>query len=100
VEWHATDTILGAIYQNPMLRERFQLLTNCRVTRVAIEGKKENGEYQIGASEVKDLLKDTRKCDPNFYVRAKAYVIASGAVATPQVRSPLYLFVLATDSFG
>lgn len=87
VNWHATDTILEHIYLHPEKKARFRLLTNHRVTRVCVEDPNAK-ELKIGAAEVKDLLKDVRDPNsPSSYISAKVYIIAAGAVATPQVRS-------------
>ncbi|KAI0760589.1 pyranose 2-oxidase [Fomes fomentarius] len=77
VNWHATDTILEQIYLDEEKRARFRLFTNHRVTRLAVADENA-AEYTIGAAEVKDLLRDVN--DPDVFI------VAAGAVATPQVR--------------
>ncbi|KAI0773530.1 pyranose 2-oxidase [Fomes fomentarius] len=85
VNWHATDTILEHIYLHPEKKARFRLLTNHRVTRVCVEDSNAK-ELKIGAAEVKDLLKDVNDPNsPSSYISAKVYIIAAGAVATPQI---------------
>jgi hypothetical protein len=98
VNWHAADTILEDIITNPAWSARFKLLSNSRVTRLAIddvEPKDENGDYKIGAAEVKDLLANVDGQNPNFYVRARVYVVAAGAVATPQVHATIVRLIAA-----
>lgn len=90
VYWHATDGILEKIYTKPELRARFRLLTNHRCTRVAVSERRADGTWTIGAAEVKNFLAHVNdQEEQNSYVHAKMYVIAAGAVATPQVRSML-----------
>lgn len=87
VNWHATDTILEPIYLDEEKRARFRLFTNHRVTRLAVTDPNA-AEYTIGAAEVKDLLKNVNDSDgASSYIYAKVFIVAAGAVATPQVRS-------------
>ncbi|EIN03465.1 pyranose 2-oxidase [Punctularia strigosozonata HHB-11173 SS5] len=86
VYWHGTDVILEKIYTNPELKSRFRLLTNHRCTRVAVSDHHADGTWTIGAAEVKDFLADVSNHEEQHsYVQAKMYVIAAGAVATPQI---------------
>lgn len=82
VEWHAAERILRPIYLDPSKRERFTLLTNHRCTRLALDTS-QTGEHKIGAVEVRDLLEDKSTADS--YITAQVYIVAAGAVATPQV---------------
>ncbi|KAG9097401.1 hypothetical protein FRC06_007589 [Ceratobasidium sp. 370] len=75
----------------PRYQGKFRLLPNHRVTRYAL--KKGSGAGETGtvvAAEVQDLMADrANRSDPNapvhFYIKAKYFVTACGAVATPQV---------------
>ncbi|KAJ3537891.1 hypothetical protein NM688_g6602 [Phlebia brevispora] len=93
VEWHATDRILEELFTDLEKSKRFTLMTNHICTKVSMVPRLkgpggEQDQYEVGAAEVLCLLpqgegrKDT---DPPFYITAKAYVIACGAVGTAQV---------------
>ncbi|KAF9457214.1 putative pyranose oxidase [Collybia nuda] len=101
VQWHSAENVFEDMFTDPnkknadgMKRGFFRLLTNTRCTRFALEAN--THPYKIGAAEVKDLLLDRLFPDPsltpNFYIRAKVYITAAGAVATPQI--------LAKSGFG
>lgn len=100
VQWHAADNVFGDMFTNPdkenakgKKRGYFQLLTNTRCTRLEL---KPTNSFQVGLVEVQDLLE--ARLQPvvsgpiDFYIRAKTYVVAAGAVATPQI--------LANSGFG
>ncbi|KZP03746.1 GMC oxidoreductase [Athelia psychrophila] len=105
VQWHAADNVYGDLFedskkkkQNKAGKERgfFALLTNTRVTKYHERQDGLNAGHHIELVEVKDLLEDrlapTIAGDVNFYIKAKIYVTAAGAVATPQI--------LANSGFG
>jgi len=104
VEWMSAESVFGDLILKqhvlpgerqkiglpndppPEYRKKFRLLTNHRVTRYALE---EEGK-KIAAVEVQDLMADRlpgHQLDGpiNFYIKAKVYVTAAGAVATPQI---------------
>lgn len=89
VEWHAADRILDELFTDPAKRKKFTLLTNHRCTRVIM--KKDGngpGKHTIVGAEVTNLLPRTVHNfhgDSTYGIRAKAYVIAAGSVATAQV---------------
>ncbi|KAJ7660888.1 putative pyranose oxidase [Mycena polygramma] len=77
-------------------RGYFKLLTNIRCTRFKLEPSETEG-YKIGLVEVQDLLAarlvpEAASPEIDFYIKAKAYVVAAGAVANPQI--------LANSGFG
>ncbi|KAG9123868.1 Pyranose 2-oxidase [Ceratobasidium sp. 392] len=77
VTWTGVDTILGEQANNP----RFKLLTETRVTKLDF-GPVPGGKKALGVL-VRDLnaSHETRDC----IIKAKYYVIACGAVCTPQI---------------
>ncbi|PSS38000.1 hypothetical protein PHLCEN_2v183 [Hermanssonia centrifuga] len=89
VEWHATDRILEPLFTDPRLSPLFTLLTNHRCTRVNIDPSIPSpNSHTVRCAEVKCLLPEIEGRDANdstFYVHANAYVIACGAVGTPQI---------------
>jgi pyranose oxidase len=88
VEWHATDRILETLFTDDRKKRLFTLLTNHRCTRVVPNHFEPGKENDIVAAEVKCLLPHAEDRDGNkstFYVRARAYVVACGSVATAQV---------------
>ncbi|KAJ6503796.1 putative pyranose oxidase [Mycena sanguinolenta] len=103
VQWHAADDVYGDMFTNPtklnkhkVKRGYFKLLTNTRCTRFELDTGATDG-YRIGLVEVQDLLaarlvSEHSSPEINFYIKAKAYVVAAGAVATPQI--------LANSGFG
>jgi len=100
VQWHAADNVYGDMFlkrdkknKQGVQRGTFVLLTNTRCTRLVVDGQ--SGEPEIKLVEVRDLLEDrfevpSEKID--FYIKAKTFVVAAGAVATPQI--------LANSGFG
>ena len=87
VEWHAADRILETLFTDENKAKRFTLLTNHCCTRVIMNKDQHNGNT-VEAAEVRCLLpfeEGREGLSPTFYVRAKAYVVACGAVATAQV---------------
>lgn len=82
----------------PTYQNRFRLLTNHRVTRYALE--KDGDGIRVVAAEVQDLMADRHEnrandAPINFYIKAKYFVTAAGAVATPQI-----LYNSGLDNFG
>ncbi|KAG5651605.1 hypothetical protein H0H81_008097, partial [Sphagnurus paluster] len=73
VTWTGSDTVLGDAVHNP----NFQLRDETRVTRLVYDNL--NPDIIKGA-----LVKDLRK-ELNYVVRAKVYVVACGAIGTPQI---------------
>lgn len=92
VEWHATDRILEELFTDHEKRKKFTLLTNHRVTRLAIHKDAHgHGKHTIVGAEVTNLLPKTHHNlqgeDTTYGIKAKTYVVAAGAVGTAQVRS-------------
>ncbi|PIL28620.1 hypothetical protein GSI_08662 [Ganoderma sinense ZZ0214-1] len=73
VTWTGADTVLKDTVKDP----RFKLLTETRVTRLVLNDL--GGDHAVCA-----LVRDLRN-DRDAIVVAKAYVVACGAVGTPQV---------------
>ncbi|TDL21831.1 putative pyranose oxidase [Rickenella mellea] len=100
VQWHGADNIYGDLFTDRdkcnkagVQRGKFLLLTNTRCTRVVSDRKVQ--QINIQYAEVKDLLADrytVAQGDTNFAIFAKVFVIAAGAIATPQI--------LANSGFG
>ncbi|KAJ7021158.1 putative pyranose oxidase [Mycena alexandri] len=103
VQWHAASNVYGDMFTDPnkqnkqgVKRGYFKLLTNTRCTRFELDSSTTVG-HKVALVEVQDLL-DARLVSENshpeidFYIKAKAYVVAAGAVATPQI--------LANSGFG
>ncbi|KAH7924400.1 putative pyranose oxidase [Leucogyrophana mollusca] len=103
VQWHAPDNIFGDMFTDPnkknsegVQRGCFQLLTNTCCTRLIQEGYS-NTNVDLKLAEVMDLLAARFAGTPdapqtNFAINAKTFVVAAGAVATPQI--------LAKSGFG
>ncbi|KAJ6600287.1 putative pyranose oxidase [Mycena vulgaris] len=103
VQWHAADDVYGDMFTNPtklnkdkVKRGYFKLLTNTRCTRFVLDTGVAAGR-RVGLVEVQDLLAARLVSEPSspeidFYIKAKAYVVAAGAVANPQI--------LANSGFG
>ncbi|KAJ7626525.1 hypothetical protein DFH06DRAFT_1141836 [Mycena polygramma] len=100
VQWHAANDIYGDIFdeqdkqsKGKVKRGYFKLLTNTRCTRFELDTSAPKG-YKVGLVEVQDLLAARLVPSPeiDFYIKAKAYVVAAGAVANPQI--------LANSGFG
>jgi len=113
VEWMSAESVFGDLIlqqhvlpnerrvvgisdkaPDPTYKKRFRLLTNHRVTRYALN---KNG---VVAAEVQDLIADRHHDQPahapiNFYIKAKYFVTAAGAVANPQI-----LFNSGLNNFG
>ncbi|KAI0084963.1 putative pyranose oxidase [Irpex rosettiformis] len=106
VRWHAADDVYYDIFDQSLFgkpnsenikRGKFFLLTNTRCTKLHTSTGSATENVHIGIAEVMDLLADRFSGTPspkpvNFAIRAKVYVIAAGAVATPQI--------LANSGFG
>ncbi|KAJ8082442.1 hypothetical protein PM082_008297 [Marasmius tenuissimus] len=100
VQWHAADNVFGDMFEKPdkknakgVQRGKFALLTNTRVTKLHL--KPSGNTPSIALAEVKDLLSDRLTPDSpetNYAINAKTFVVAAGAVATPQI--------LANSGFG
>lgn len=107
VQWHAADNVYGDMFTNPTKqnaagkqRGSFILLTNTRCTRFNLDLPNPTTvtpPFKVGFAEVTDLLAD--RVNPvghsestDYRIRAKTFVVAAGAVATPQI--------LASSGFG
>ncbi|KAJ8082436.1 hypothetical protein PM082_008291 [Marasmius tenuissimus] len=100
VQWHAADNIFGDMFEKPdkknakgVQRGKFALLTNTRVTKLHL--KPGGNTASIDFAEVKDLLNERFTPDgtqTNYAINAKTFVVAAGAVPTPQI--------LANSGFG
>ncbi|KZV78321.1 pyranose 2-oxidase, partial [Exidia glandulosa HHB12029] len=87
VRWHSAENVSHT--QLPPVGNRgfFRLLCNTRCTKLYESG----GEIQL--VEVRDLIKAMQgETDIDFGIKAKVYIVAAGAVATPQI--------LANSGFG
>ncbi|KLO05211.1 FAD/NAD(P)-binding domain-containing protein [Schizopora paradoxa] len=87
VFWNAADTILKSIYVDPKKREKLTLLTNtgCQYLEIEIPS---TGEKTAKRARCYDYLHSAMEGDntsAEVIVEAKYFVIASGAVATPQI---------------
>ncbi|KAJ7107426.1 putative pyranose oxidase [Mycena epipterygia] len=103
VQWHAANNVYGDMFDEPAKlnkandkRGYFKLLTNTRCTRFELDTGATAG-HRVGFVEVQDLLAARLVPEPespeiDFYIKAKAYVVAAGAVANPQI--------LANSGFG
>jgi len=102
VQWHSADNVFGDLFTNPTKKNKegkqrgvFKLLTNTRCTRFVMDPLSP-GPHHIVAVELKDLLADRQYTVPSeetiFYLKAKTFITAAGAVATPQI--------LAKSGFG
>ncbi|KAG9097441.1 hypothetical protein FRC07_010789, partial [Ceratobasidium sp. 392] len=72
----------------PTYQKKFRLLTNHRVTRYAL--KKDGQGGRVVAAEVQDLMADRhnnrdQNAPVHYYIKAKCFVTAAAAVATPQI---------------
>ncbi|KAI0689662.1 putative pyranose oxidase [Cytidiella melzeri] len=104
VRWHSAENVYYDIFDQSLFgkqnsegvkRGKFYLLTNTRCTK--LHNDTSDTEPNVGfagdivSAEVMDLLADrfsgTTKPTPkvNYAIKAKIYVIAAGAVATPQI---------------
>ncbi|KAI0084962.1 putative pyranose oxidase [Irpex rosettiformis] len=106
VRWHAADHVYYDIFDQNLFgkpnseninRGKFFLLTNTRCTRLHNTTGSAKENVHVGVAEVMDLLADgfsgtTQHKPVNFAINAKVYVVAAGAVATPQI--------LANSGFG
>jgi len=113
VEWMSAESVFGDLIlqqhvfngeredlelnnaDEPKYKKKFRLLTNHRVTRYAL-----SKEGRAMAVEVQDLLADRNNpgvvgAPINFYIKAKYFVTAAGAVATPQI-----LYNSGLNNFG
>lgn len=87
VFWHATDTILKDIYSDPEKRDRLTLLTNTGCQYLEVDDK-ENAENSVMSAKCYDHLHSAIAGDiesAEVIVEAEYFVIAAGAVGTPQV---------------
>ncbi|GJE91247.1 pyranose 2-oxidase [Phanerochaete sordida] len=88
VEWHATDRILEELFTDPAKRARFTLLTNHRCTKLVFKHYRPKEENAVEYALVENLLPHTQspgETAPVQKIKARAYVVACGAVATAQV---------------
>ncbi|KAF5346223.1 hypothetical protein D9758_014384 [Tetrapyrgos nigripes] len=97
VNWHSAENIFGDMFvnrtkknANDVPRGKFTLLTNTRCTRLHLRNDSPSVP-SINIAEVRDLLAarladDNHGPSPgdNYYIKAKTFVVAAGAVATPQ----------------
>ncbi|KAJ7318380.1 pyranose 2-oxidase [Mycena albidolilacea] len=82
LEWHAAATILKDIYEDADRRKNFKLLPNHQCIKLQADEK----GYKIEKALVKDLL--ASRTDPHCrdrFIAAKVFVVAAGAVGTPQI---------------
>jgi pyranose oxidase len=82
LEWHAAATILKDIYEDADQRKNFKLLTNHQCIKLETD----ETDYKIEKARVKDLL--ASRSDPDLrdrFIAAKVFVVAAGAIGTPQV---------------
>jgi pyranose oxidase len=87
VEWHAAERIFETLFTDDTKAALFTLLTDHRCTKVVMNTNTPSN-YKVEAAEIKCLLPQEEGRDASsdvFYVRAKAYVIACGSVATAQI---------------
>jgi len=105
VQWHAANDVYGDMFdesakdklnKDKVKRGYFKLLTNTRCTRFELDTGAAAG-HRVGLVEVQDLLaarlvSESSSPEIDFYIKAKAYVVAAGAVANPQI--------LANSGFG
>ncbi|KAJ7649340.1 putative pyranose oxidase [Mycena polygramma] len=99
VQWHAANDIYGDMFDElakDKLNNHNRLLENTRCTRFKLEPSDIEG-HKNGLVEVQDLLAarlvpEAASPEIDFYIKAKAYVVAAGAVANPQI--------LANSGFG
>ncbi|KIJ47072.1 GMC oxidoreductase [Sphaerobolus stellatus SS14] len=91
VMWHSAENVFGDIFTNAAeTNGYFKLLTNLLCSRLAYEG---TDPVKIVGAEVRDLLEEKLGDEQKkYYIKAKIYVIAAGAVCTPQL--------LANSGFG
>jgi pyranose oxidase len=102
VQWHGADNVYGDMFTTPekmsslgVKRGVFRLLTSTRASKLVGNSGPE-GVMSITHAEVQDLLADRyhgdESAESHFTIRAKSFVVACGAVATPQL--------LAASGFG
>ncbi|KAJ7304641.1 putative pyranose oxidase [Mycena albidolilacea] len=105
VQWHAANDIYGDMFdesakhklnKDKVKRGYFKLLTNTRCTRFELDTGATAG-HRVGLVEVQDLLaarlvSESSSPEIDFYIKAKAYVVAAGELANPQI--------LANSGFG
>nr|ALJ82907.1 hypothetical protein [Irpex lacteus] len=106
VRWHAADNVyydlfdqslFGKVNSEGIARGKFFLLTNTRCTKLHTSNPNATKDVNVGVAEVMDLLADRftgsdQHKQVSFAINAKVYVVAAGAVATPQI--------LANSDFG
>ncbi|KAK7055210.1 hypothetical protein R3P38DRAFT_2681576 [Favolaschia claudopus] len=99
VMWHSAENVFGDMFDkkqekkknaNGVQRGKFCMLVNTRCTRLHLQN--DPAVPSIVTAEVRDLLAarladETHAPSPgkDYYIRAKTFVIAAGAVATPQI---------------
>lgn len=84
VFWHAADTISRGIFEDPEKRERLTLLTNTACQYLELDTDANNGKTVTTAKCVNYLADISRK-DATQSITAKFFVVAAGAIGTPQV---------------
>ena len=88
VSWHAADTVLRHIYEDPEKRARFTLLTNtgCRYLELRDDAQGEQEGKRVRLARCTNYLAGADGENPTQFVEAKFFVVAARSVATPQVR--------------
>lgn len=100
VMWHSAENIFYDILDPEKAKSHggsFHLLTNTRCTKLHMKDPNASKDNTIGLAVVKDLLADrytdtSQAEQTDFAIYAKVFVVAAGAVATPQI--------LANSGFG
>ncbi|KAK7040715.1 hypothetical protein VNI00_009621 [Paramarasmius palmivorus] len=85
VYWHAADRIYEHIYNDPAKKANFTLLTNTRCTNFELVDDPSTNK-KVRLAKLKNFLADAHTPENDvFYVDAKYFIVAAGAVATPQI---------------
>ncbi|KLO05207.1 pyranose 2-oxidase [Schizopora paradoxa] len=87
VFWNAADTILKSIYEDPLKREKLTLLTNtgCQYLEIDIPSTGDKKSTRARCFDYLHSATEGDKSSAEIIVEAQYFVIASGAVATPQI---------------
>ncbi|KAJ7791625.1 putative pyranose oxidase [Mycena olivaceomarginata] len=86
VQWHAADSVYGKIFEKRTegdKRGKFVLLTNSLCTKLHLD--KDDDKLEIRLAEIKDLLDERSGGKANSFISAKIFVVAAGAIGTPQI---------------
>jgi len=85
VFWHAADTILQDIFKDSEKRGRLTILTNTGCKYLEIGDPDSSGSRNVTKARCVDYLKDATGGAATVELEAKFFVVAAGAVATPQI---------------